>query len=209
MRLLQTGSDMSEFIDLKSLSLDSLVGAVSLYPWFGAARKELCDRMSAMGGDSWGEEQYADAAMYIPSRRKIADCMKATETSSYADADVDRLLRAYISDETSAREEQGAAKPRKVRVVGGDYFTQDQYDMVKGPEIRFGSFGKRDVEREGADAGYLQDNDFCTETLAQIYAEQGYYEQAKDIYSKLILAYPEKNAYFAALIEKIEREIKK
>ena len=46
--------------------------------------------------------------------------------------------------------------------------------------------------------------DIFTETLAQIYAEQGYYEQAKDIYSKLILAYPEKNAYFAALIQKID-----
>ena len=49
---------------------------------------------------------------------------------------------------------------------------------------------------------------FCTETMAQIYAEQGYFEQAKDIYSKLILAYPEKNAYFAALIRKLNEEIK-
>ena len=33
---------------------------------------------------------------------------------------------------------------------------------------------------------------------------KGYFDQAKEIYSKLILAYPEKNAYFAALIHKIE-----
>jgi hypothetical protein len=45
---------------------------------------------------------------------------------------------------------------------------------------------------------------FCTETLAQIYADQGYYKQAKYIYSQLILRYPEKNAYFAALIEKLD-----
>jgi len=44
---------------------------------------------------------------------------------------------------------------------------------------------------------------FCTETLAQIYVDQGYYEQAKFIYSKLLLRYPEKNAYFAALIQKL------
>ena len=49
--------------------------------------------------------------------------------------------------------------------------------------------------------------DLYTETLAQIYAEQGYYEQAKNIYSKLILAYPEKSAYFASLIQKIEELI--
>ena len=43
--------------------------------------------------------------------------------------------------------------------------------------------------------------------LAQIYAEQGYYDQAKRIYSRLLLKNPEKNAYFAALIEKFGQEI--
>ena len=52
----------------------------------------------------------------------------------------------------------------------------------------------------------MPDDDFCTETLAQIYAEQGYYDQAKRIYSRLLLKNPEKNAYFAALIEKIGQE---
>ena len=45
---------------------------------------------------------------------------------------------------------------------------------------------------------------FCTETLAQIYAEQGYYKQAKYIYSQLLLRYPEKNVYFAAQIQKLD-----
>ena len=49
--------------------------------------------------------------------------------------------------------------------------------------------------------------DFCTETLAGIYAEQGYFDQAKRIYSKLILAFPEKSAYFASLIEKLDKLI--
>lgn len=49
--------------------------------------------------------------------------------------------------------------------------------------------------------------DFCTETLAQIYAEQGYFEQAKRIYGKLILAFPEKSAYFASLIGKLDNLI--
>ena len=44
---------------------------------------------------------------------------------------------------------------------------------------------------------------FYTQTLAEIYAEQGYFDQAKQIYSQLILAYPEKSAYFASLIEKL------
>ena len=47
------------------------------------------------------------------------------------------------------------------------------------------------------------DDVYITETLAEIYAQQGYLEQAKNIYSKLILRYPEKSAYFATLIEKL------
>ena len=47
---------------------------------------------------------------------------------------------------------------------------------------------------------------FCTETLAQIYSQQGYFVEAKKIYSRLILRYPEKSAYFASLIEKLETE---
>ena len=51
------------YIDLKRLNLDELVGVVNLYPWFGGARVELCERMNRMGGDVWGVAQYAEAAM--------------------------------------------------------------------------------------------------------------------------------------------------
>ena len=146
---------MDGFIDLKTLSLDSLAGIVTLYPWFGAARKELCSRMSRMGGDDWGAAQYADAAMYIPSRKMIADLLREGDVEGYADGDVEMLLKSYIS-EKPAGEAQRRGDGRKVYAVGGDYFTQDI-----------------------------------------------------EIYSKLILAYPEKNAYFAALIDKLNQEIKK
>ena len=56
---------MGNYIDLNRLNLDELIGVVNLYPWFGAARKELCQRMSRMGGDAWGKSQYADSALYI------------------------------------------------------------------------------------------------------------------------------------------------
>ena len=73
MRLSQTGRCMG-YIDIKKLNLDELVGVVNLYPWFSGARKELCRRMSQLGGEGWGEAQYADAALYVGAREKLA-CM--------------------------------------------------------------------------------------------------------------------------------------
>ena len=48
--------------------------------------------------------------------------------------------------------------------------------------------------------------DMMTETLAKIYHKQGKTDKALEIYNTLRLKFPEKNAYFAALIEKLEKE---
>ena len=192
------------YIDLKRLNLDELVGVVNLYPWFGGARVELCERMSRMGGDAWGVSQYADAAMYVGAREKLAEMMRASRKHSWNDADVEQILKSYLSEEKQEAVEE--AEPRRqVYVVGGDYFSQADYEKVRSSETNVFS---RYAAKARNDREYTEEReeefDLYTETLAQIYAEQGYYEQAKAIYSKLILAYPEKSAYFAALIQKLE-----
>ena len=198
-----------DYIDIKKLTLDELAGVVNLYPWFGGARREFCERMSRMGGDSWGEAQYADAAMYIGARGKLSDLMRNARKEDWTDADVERLLKSYISEQETVSELAAAGKTerRKSYAGVGDYFSQEDYEQVrKSDDNVFSRYAAkaRNSKSEPADAPAEPVFDLYTETLAQIYAEQGYYEQAKDIYSKLILAYPEKNAYFAALIQKIE-----
>ena len=195
-----------DYIDIKKLSLDELVGVVSLYPWYGGARKELCLRMKLMGGDSWGEAQYADAAMYVVSREKIAEMMRDPNTIDWTDADVGKLIKSYIAEKTRETEKADSSYVRKVHVVGGDYFSVEEYEHVRRSEdnvfSKYAAKAREDAPVVGGVSAV--EFDLYTETLAQIYAEQGYYEQAKHIYSKLILAYPEKNAYFAALIQKID-----
>ena len=191
------------YMDLRKLNLDELVGVVNLYPWFGGARKELCKRMRNMG-DSWDMSQYADAAMYISAREKLTEVSRAGVSRNWTDADIEKLLKSYISEEKKDRE---TPEKRKVYAGVGDYFSQDDYDQVRSSDdnvfSRYAAKARR--EKPEQSEGTSEDLGLYTETLAQIYAEQGYYEQAKLIYSKLILAYPEKSAYFASLIEKIDK----
>ncbi len=50
-----------------------------------------------------------------------------------------------------------------------------------------------------------ESDEFVTETLARIYAKQGNHFKAIRAYQKLSLKFPEKTAYFAALIEELKR----
>ena len=197
-----------DYIDIKKLTLDELIGVVNLYPWFGGARKELCGRMSRMGGGAWSESQYADAALYIGSRSKLSDMMRSGRMADWTDADVEKLIKSYIAEKQlapAAEVVQAPAYTRKVHVVGGDYFSREDYEQVRRTDDNVFSRYAAKARMEAPVQSYEPEKEisFYTETLAQIYAEQGYYEQSKDIYSKLILAYPEKSAYFAALIQKL------
>ena len=162
-------------VDLQNIPLEELSALVTRYPWFGAARKALCCRTG----------QYAKAALYVFDRSILA---RLAAQAGESPAPVQELVQTPME--------------QKVVVLGGDYFSQDAYDSV-----RLEKEDKKVVKEERKpardDRKVELDEAYYTETLAEIYAQQGYLEQAKNIYSKLILRYPEKSAYFATLIEKL------
>ena len=101
--------------------------------------------------------------------------------------------------------------------VGGDYFSREDFEQLEREDgglpseaahLATGS-SVRDSNVSsviGPDGKVnFEDPEFYTETLGQVYAQQGYYEQAIEVFSKLILLYPEKSAYFAALVKETER----
>ncbi|MBQ9192882.1 MAG: hypothetical protein IJ156_04095 [Bacteroidales bacterium] len=192
----------ADYIDLGTLTMDELAGVVHLYPWFASARKELCARMSRSGGDDWGVEQYAQEALYIGDRRKVAALVRSGRKADCADKDAEALIRSYIAPapETEAEEE------RPVHVVGGDYFSQSQYNNVRRSDdnifTRFAVKPRSEGTKDAAGGTDLADR-YATETLARIFAEQGCVEEARRIYSRLLLDNPEKSAYFASLIDKL------
>lgn len=116
---------------------------------------------------------------------------------------------------------QPSEQPHR-RVPGGDYFSRQDFeelaetgqsytDLHFTPKSNLAS----SLDRAAgilASAGAAVDpatDEVCTETLAGIYYNQGFYRRAIDIYKKLILFYPEKNIYFAALIERCKEKTKK
>ena len=194
----------SRHIDIHALTLDELTGVVNLYPWYAAARLELCRRMFAMGENAWSQEEFAAQALYVTDRGKFSDLVRGIRRVDCSDKDASALLAAYMEPPPAP----AAPEVHSVRVVGGDYFSQAQYDKVRdGNDGVFSRF----AGRTPGEAPAVEDDNtaiaerFATETLAQIFVEQGRYEEAKRIYSRLILEIPEKSAYFASLIEKLDQ----
>ena len=196
---------VGQAIDIYRLNMEELIGVVSIYPWYAGARMELCSRLAATG--SLSETQLSQAALYAFSRSILYGMLRSHRSADYSDADVSRLVAGLVEpaeepqpQEDEPQEEDG----RRIFVVGGDYFSSAQYKAVRHEDDGiFSGFATSDREIEPEQ---MQDGiDFCTETLAQIYAEQGYMNEAKQIYSTLSLRYPEKSIYFAALIEKLDK----
>ena len=112
--------------------------------------------------------------------------------------------------------------PCKVIITGGDYFSRNDFDtieldddmpldrfIVEKPSLLRASLTSRECpttfDRAEIDASELfDDSSFYTETLAEIYTNQGFYKRALDVYAKLILLYPEKSAYFATLVKDLK-----
>ena len=101
-------------------------------------------------------------------------------------------------------------------IPGGDYFSRNEMEsldldssrpidkfIAEKPSLLRGSAPAADpvvidIQEEFDDSG------FYTETLAAIYAEQGFVKRALDVYAKLILLYPEKSVYFASLVKELK-----
>ena len=178
------------------MTLEELSQVVLAYPWFGQARKELCIKLLESGRSELAQEQISQAGMYVCSRAKLkADLLK-----------IRPLPQAEPTVAPTPKEQ------KKVVVVGGDFFSQEQYDKIGSeadglPKVpSFRPSPKQSALEPKAATGVELDS-FCTEPMAQILLEQGYLAEAKYIYSKLLLRYPEKSAYFAALVSKIENGI--
>lgn len=61
------------------------------------------------------------------------------------------------------------------------------------------------IAQQLAERSVAENEDVISETLAKLYAKQGYKDKSAQMYARLALLFPEKSAYFAAEIDKLKK----
>jgi len=104
----------------------------------------------------------------------------------------------------------------KLEYFSEENFLEDKMDEIailaaqlqqNIPKIKFDP-NRHNATLNLAEFGEMEDIEFLSETLAMVYADQGYTGKAVQILKKLSLQNPEKNAYFATLIENVKNSVK-
>ncbi len=213
--------------ELRDCPVPDLERIIESYPWYALARKELFLRMSAMG-EEYRRDTLRHAVLYLypdyaAFRRGyvLASSAAGTEPQDAGEGEyvceLDLLEtgpsaetaaepQARISVEPEPAPEPAAAPAVRVVYVGGDYFNTDDLRNVQGGDLSSLTQGHA-AALPGTDSSEFLDETFYTETLARIYADQELYDRANEVYEKLILLYPEKSTYFAALKNDIKKHL--
>ncbi len=84
-----------------------------------------------------------------------------------------------------------------------DRFIQNEPGRIRADENN--TLKNEDLSKSGT----KENDEFYTETLGNIYIQQGYYKKAIHVFQKLSLKYPKKNDYFAAKIKELNQIINK
>jgi tetratricopeptide (TPR) repeat protein len=164
--------------------------------------------------DSSFEQELINGAIRIQNRRKLylflnqktqqtdQEASESIELEKADDAEIFNLIFApeYRLDTTETEEETQLP----TRKEPGKKFSLIDKFLEAQPKMPLIRSNESVSPMESADQNKDENDDLVTETLASIYAQQGYYKKAIQIFEKLSLKYPEKSTYFAAQIEKIK-----
>lgn len=198
------------------MTLREIEKLIDQYPWFTLARRELFLRMADMGKDH-KKMGIRRAAGYVYSRERMLKELEQKERPESVEIESNEIfeldfgeIMSDVSEEKKGKSEESKKNEKEIFIIGGDYFKREDFESVPKLNIKPEKAEEKGEEEVYSfaqdDFGEIDDDElFYTESLARVYTSQGFYKRAIDIYEKLILLYPEKNIYFASLIEKIKK----
>ncbi|MGM9774436.1 MAG: hypothetical protein ACI3Y2_04470 [Candidatus Egerieousia sp.] len=217
----------------ENIGIMELEGIVKRFPWFSYARHVLLVRLASLSEEIF-EDQLKSSAVFLSSRSALyrrlyerdkertiqgRDGIAPSELSDKEEIaepeqaiDAQEIFSPYGEDDSP--EER---RKTKYIVAGGDFFSKEDYNEIEEDEdeekkLEDSPFFRHEQTRQIRTSMLTEDGKvnfedlaFFTETLGKIYSDQGCYDEAERVFSKLILLYPQKSAYFAALINQVRR----
>ncbi|MCL1973662.1 MAG: hypothetical protein FWG54_02460 [Bacteroidetes bacterium] len=187
------------------------------YPWCAIGHKLLFAALCAQGNEAY-VTHLPKTAVYVYNRSELYAMAQTSPLESLpvqipVPEPVETLLELApdpAPEALSKSLEQRVAVAEK----GGDYFNSADFNVMpldeNNPIDRFiilkPKMPKAQLLPQNDRVSLLDvsDDDFMTETWAKIYVDQSLYQLAREAYKKLILLYPKKSDYFAALIQEIK-----
>lgn len=143
----------------------------------------------------------------LPERNEIAPAHSIQETIFDTEEDKEKSLMVVMSfaewlkhissKNQKAKEEEAEQKALKAMWQQQKLAAAIEEESEEIPEQVF----------EMAVNSISRKDELVSESLAEVYAKQGKKEKAIDMYQKLSLLNPEKNAYFAAKIENLQKDL--
>jgi len=120
-------------------------------------------------------------------------------------SELKKIVKEHITDietetEQKSSDEVKETRPKKSKSDLIDEFIKNEPGITRQKSAFFNPV-------KAARISIVDEENIISETLAKIYTDQGLFEKAISTYKKLSLKFPEKSTYFAALIEKAEKEL--
>lgn len=184
-------------------------------PWFAMGHQLLAKEIQRFGQNDFAN-YIAKAAIYSVNRKLLYDRLFDTVQNQNNNTE----LQNFNIEEKQPGERHETEQQPVFDYPVADYFanqtvsinenSEDAVDMFLALSQKI-SIKTEDNKNESVETDEITDveaiigDDFVTETLAKIYAEQGYVSRAIKVYEKLSLQDSKKSVYFASLIENLKK----
>lgn len=191
-------------------NIKSLQNIVAENPWFAVARQLLAQEIQKFDCNNF--EKYLHKAAIYSINRKLLYTRLYNNSSQET---VNEQLQEQNVENQSATEQNPVFDYPVADYFVNQATTNETFDdiidkFLASPQ-KISAAGENPTSSKLDETVITEpkmDDEFGTETLAQIYEAQGYFSKAIQIYEKLSLQDSKKSIYFATLIENLKKKVK-